>query len=100
MSYAVCPACGQDILFRDAVTAGQNLNCPRCREFLTIVILDPLILEKYVPISVTENPNGVKSGNGPKPEKKSKHRYSGVDDYDDDWEKPARKSRSRSALDW
>lgn len=103
MSYGICPACGQDILFQDTVQIGQSTVCPRCHELLAIVTLNPIILEMYKHSTY----NGIlpeeKKETGKKNNLKIKNHFGELEDQDDkeeDWRKALRKSRSRKVNDW
>lgn len=102
MSYAICPACGVDVHLKDSTQVGQNVVCPRCQELLAVITLDPIMLELYK-ISVNNDwTNAEKQEAAKRHERKYKNRHEGdaTDERDENWNRPLRKSRSRSRMDW
>lgn len=103
MLYAICPACGEDVRFREQPQVGQNMVCPRCKELLAVVTLDPIILELY---KITVNNgwmNEDKQEGAKRHDRKVKNRHGENDDFDErenDLKKALRKSKSRSRMDW
>ncbi len=103
MLYAICPACGEDVRIKEYPQVGQNLVCPRCQELLSVVTLDPIILELYKISVNNEWTNADKQEAAKRHERKFKNRHGEIDDSEErgeEWKKALRKSRSHSRMDW
>ncbi len=103
MSFAICPACGEDIRFHERTLVGQNTVCPRCQENLTVVTLEPIILELNKISRNSDLTNSEKQEAAKKHERKVKNRHGEIEeieDRDEDWRRMPRRSRSRSRSDW
>ncbi len=102
MYEAVCPACGENIKFVEDLQVGQNTVCPKCLELLAVVMMDPLIFDRYsfanaVPVWFDSE----KEESAKKHERKNKHRHIEVDEYDDVFlRRSAKKIRNKNRIDW
>jgi hypothetical protein len=102
MYEAVCPACGEDIKFAEDLQVGQNTVCPKCLELLAVVMVDPLIFDRYsFANAIPQWFDSEKEEAARKHERKNIHRHVEVDEYDDQFlRRSAKKIRNKNRIDW
>jgi uncharacterized Zn finger protein (UPF0148 family) len=101
---AVCPACGEIFPMEKDTQVGDNRMCPHCQELLTVIMVDPYLLELYQ-ITSTANVwfDDDKKEAAKKHEKRNKHRHEESQDFEDEdelYRRKGKKSKNRDHGDW